>query len=891
MAKIPAGNCIHEMFEAQARANPDAEALVCGKRRITFRELNFRADRMAETLASLGAGPEVLVGLFMDRCEDMVSGILAILKAGGAYLPLDPAYPSERLSFILRDAKVGLVLTQSSFVQALEKLDPNAALRSIVCCDADPRPQEGGRIRRLPASERNLSYVIYTSGSSGLPKGVAVEHRNAVALIHWAAQVYSQHELDGILASTSICFDPSVLDLLMPLCLGGRVIMVKDALALPILENAGDVRLIFSVPSVIRELMRMGGLPHSLETINMGGEPLPSQLVDQLYDLPNVKRVYDLYGPTETTTCSLFALRDRGEPATIGRPIEGTAVQLLDQGLRPVPPGEIGELFIAGDGVARGYVDRPEATAERFVDLISPEGRPVRHYKTGDFCRCRPDGSFEFIGRHDGQVKIRGFRVELGEIESVLLCHPAVDQAVVVTSEDAPGERRLVGYVVPRATLGKKVSEMMAAGSSIVSQLRLFLKGRLPDYMVPGPLMLVERFELGPNGKVQRESLPEPSRIKASGTEFRGPRTSTEALVCEIWASLLDLAHVDVDDDFFELGGDSLMGVEMFVEIEKRTGHKLPAGFIQQMRSVARIAACLDKKGKCCRPPVDSLLYGIQPRGTRAPLYLVHGVGGGMLWGYENLARYLGADQPVFAFKACSAARRDECDTVRKMAALYVRELRRFQPEGPYVLGGYCFGGNVAHEMACLLEQEGQSVSLLAMIGSSPRNSSYDRVKWNARHFIRFLRNLGHWALGFMHWKYEKQSRFVRWKANVLRQKIEQRFFRRRAAAARDVDRLIDLSAIPASQQDLWVLHVTALDRHKANVYSGKMLLLRSQCHRINCSYDRNCGWSEYALGGVDTRVTPGFHDGLLDEPAVGVVADELKLRLDGLSADERPRC
>jgi amino acid adenylation domain-containing protein len=885
------GGCLHELFEAQAAATPDAEALVYGSKRFTYQMLNSRANRIAAVLGSLGVGPEVLVGIFLERSPDMVSAILGVLKAGGAYLPMDKSYPSEYLSFMLRNVGADLVLTQSSLLGVLQSYqDSDLGACDIVCVDNDPRvARANGENPRSAVGPQNLAYVIHTSGSTGEPKAVAIEHHNSVALIRWASKVYSPRELDGVLAGTSICFDPSILDLFVPLSLGGKVIMAPDALALRGLETAREVRLIYSVPSVMRELLRIGGLPASLETINLGGEPLPAQLVDQLYRLPHVKRVYDLYGPTEATTCSIFALRTPGGPDTIGKPIAGTEAHLLDAHLRPVADGESGELFIGGAGVARGYFNHPDATAERFIEIAPHNGHSGRLYRTGDFCRRRADGNLEFIGRQDRQVKVRGFRVELGEIESALLGHPVVEQTVVIAKEEAPGDRRLVAYVVPRMKPGERASEP-ATGSSIVSQLRSHLKGRLPDYMFPGTFMLLGRFELTANGKINKESLPAPMRSRAAEDDCHYPRTSTEALLCEIWASLLGLKQISVHDDFFELGGDSLLGVAMLVEIEQRTGHRLPVAFMQQMRTVDRLAACLDKMGKCCRPALDSPLVGIQPRGTRTPLFLVHGVGGGMLWGYENLSRHLGTDQPVFAFKPCDVDRLDEFDTVRKLATYFVRELRRFQPEGPYALGGYCFGGNVAHEMACLLDQEGQSVSLVALIGSSPRNSSYDRIRWTAPHLFRFFGNLGHWAVGFTRWTFAKQLRFVRWKIRGLRKKAARRFRLGPTAAAGNVDGLLDLSAVPSTQRGLWLSHVRALDRHRAAVYRGKVLLLRSQGHRLNCSYDGKCGWGDYAMGGVDVRVVPGFHDGLLEEPFAESVARELKLQLDAVQADASPR-
>ncbi|HXA13803.1 MAG TPA: thioesterase domain-containing protein, partial [Opitutaceae bacterium] len=586
---------------------------------------------------------------------------------------------------------------------------------------------------------------------------------------------------------------------------------------------------------------------------------------------------------TETTTCSTFALRAPGEQATIGRPIANTQVYILDENFKPVPVGATGELFIGGEGVARGYLNRPEITAEKFVQSPFAASRRVRLYRTGDLGRYRPDGNLEFIGRLDEQVKIRGHRVELGEIESVLLTHPTVGETVVIAHEEEPGERRLVAYVVPRAMPGQQKAETLAAAEQrIVPQLRSHLQDRLPDYMLPGTFMLLDRFELTTNGKVSRATLPAPVRTRAAAGDYVAPRTPTEKLLCQIWGGLLGLKQIGAHDDFFQLGGDSLLGIAMFAEIEEKTGLKLPIEAMQQARSVSHLAVFLDERRHSRRPASSSPWVEIQPQGSRPRLFLVHGIGGGMLWGYANLARHLGADQPVYAFKACDADRLEEFDTIEKVAANYVRELRRFQPDGPYALGGYCFGGNVAYEMARLLEQQGEQVSLLTLINSVPRNSSYSRVSWTPLHLFKFLRNLGHWGHSFMQWGLVNQWRFVRWKIRGVKNKVAQWFRPAPVRSTRiDVDKLVDLSAVPNDQRCLWESHVRALDSHKTRPYPGKVVLLRTRGHPLNCSYDRQCGWGEFAQGGVTVGVISGLHDSLLEEPHVRMLARELKIHLD----------
>jgi amino acid adenylation domain-containing protein len=448
----PKDACIHQLFEQQVERSPDAIALVFEEQQLTYKELNQRANQLAHLLRNLGVGPEVLVGICVERSLEMLVGLLGILKAGGAYVPLDPAYPPERLVFMLEDAEVAVVLTtQARLVESLPKHQGR-----IVCLDTDweiiERQSEANLISEVKFD--NLAYVIYTSGSTGKPKGVAIEHRNAVALLDWARQVFNPEDLAGVLASTSICFDLSVFELFVPLSLGGKVILAENALHLPTLSGALDVTLINTVPSAIAELLRMDGIPFSVGTVNLAGEPLRNKLVQQVYEHNTVQKVFNLYGPSEDTTYSTYTLVKKGgnEPPPIGRPIANTQVYILDAQLQLVPIGIPAELYIGGAGLARGYLNRPELTAERFILNPFSDEPSSRLYKTGDLARYLSDGNIEFLGRIDQQVKIRGFRIELGEIEAVLSQHPDVRESVVMKREDASGNQRLVAYIVSNLT-------------------------------------------------------------------------------------------------------------------------------------------------------------------------------------------------------------------------------------------------------------------------------------------------------------------------------------------------------------------------------------------------------------------------------------------------------
>ncbi|MDQ3805506.1 MAG: amino acid adenylation domain-containing protein, partial [Acidobacteriota bacterium] len=548
--------CMHELFEAQVERTPQAVAVVCGRESLTYRQLNARANQLAHHLRALGVGPEVFVGVLLERDIEMVVALLAVLKAGGAYVPLDPAYPLERLSFMLEDTRAGVLLTQ----QRLAHLLPQAEARAV-CLDleagalaafSEENPQSG-------VTPDSLGYVIYTSGSTGRPKGVSIEHRSAATLIHWAREVFSPAELASVLASTSICFDLSVFEIFVPLSWGGRVVVAENALQLPALP--AEVTLVNTVPSAMAELARGGGLPASVITVNLAGEPLKNALVQQVYRQPTVARLFNLYGPSEDTTYSTYTLAPKGSDAepTIGRPIANTQVYLLDAHLRPAPAGVVGEVYLGGEGLARGYLRRPGLTAEKFIpDPFG--GRPgTRLYRTGDLARYLPDGELEYLGRGDHQVKIRGFRIELGEIESVLSRHEGVREAVVVAREDHPGDKRLVAYLT-------------AAGEAVpaVGELRRHILQYLPEYMVPPVFVALDELPLTANGKVNRRALPAPDRLRPELEEtFAPPRTPVEEIVADIWGEVLGTERVGVHDNFFALGGHSLLATQVVLRVSE----------------------------------------------------------------------------------------------------------------------------------------------------------------------------------------------------------------------------------------------------------------------------------------------------------------------------------
>ncbi|HET7234257.1 MAG TPA: amino acid adenylation domain-containing protein, partial [Longimicrobium sp.] len=570
----PADRCIHHLFEAQAARAPDAQALVFDRESLTYRELNERANRIAHHLLRLGVTPESRVGICLRRGPEMVAAMLGVLKAGAAYAPLDPAYPVDRLRFILNDADAVVLLTQDE----LRGLLPVADGVPVVCLDsaADEVAREPGDDPGLPVDPRGLAYLIYTSGSTGRPKGVAIEHRSAVVFLSWAAGVFSEDELSGVLAGTSICFDLSIFEIFLPLSRGGRVIVAENALAVAHIPAAGQVRLLNTVPSAGVALLDNDGIPPGVITVNLAGEALRPEVVDAVY-ARGIQRVHDFYGPSEDTTYSTWSLRRAGGVETIGRPISNTQAYVLDASLRLTPAGVPGELYLGGLGLARGYLGRPGLTAERFIpDPFSPEPG-ARMYRTGDRIRWLRDGNLSYLGRLDGQVKVRGFRIELGEVETALRRVPGVTACTVIVREDAPGERRLVAYVT---------------GDADAEAMRAALRGTLPEYMVPSAFVTLDALPLTPNGKVDRKALPAPD-LAAPEDSYVPPRTPAEEALAAIWAEVLERERVGVRDNFFEIGGHSLLATRVVARLRETPYGQIGVGTLFQYPTIEALAGIL----------------------------------------------------------------------------------------------------------------------------------------------------------------------------------------------------------------------------------------------------------------------------------------------------------
>jgi amino acid adenylation domain-containing protein len=694
-----------QVFAATAARVPDRDAVVFGDRRITYAGLAARADRLAHRLRERGIGPEDLVGICADEGIERIVAVLGVFRAGGAYLPLDPSHPRERLAWMLEDAQVRVLLVQEDLLAAL----PETAAELLLLDGLT----EGPPLPPAIVSPDNLAYVIYTSGSTGRPNGVLVRHGSAVHLIERAARQFGVDDRSRILQSVSFSFDASVLETWLAFAAGATLCVTRretrmSGPALAEMMRREAITHAVLTPSVL------GGLPRepfpALRTISVGGDNCPAELATRWSPPQSTSRLLNCYGPTEAT---IYAVAKeclgtfRKEPP-IGRPLGNIRLHLVDPAGRPVPVGVPGELWLGGEGLARGYLNRPELTAERFLpDPFAP--RPgERLYRTGDLARSLPNGDVEFLGRVDRQVKVRGLRIELGEIEAALGQHPSVAECAVLVLGHA-ADKRLVGFVVARRETGEETGPLVA-------QLREHLRQTLPDYMVPASFLFLEAMPLTPVGKVDRRTLSQMDLVQDWDVERVEARDVLELELVRIWEAVLGIPRLGIRDNFFELGGHSLLAVRLVEQVQQRFGRDLPLAVLFQGGTVEEMAALLRRE----EPASASCLVDIHPAGAARPFFCVHPAGGDVLC-FAALARHLGPDQPFYGLQSRGMAGDAEPLTrVEDMATLYLEEIRRVQPEGPYSLGGWSLGALVAFEMARQLRAAGDEVALLAVLDSSP---------------------------------------------------------------------------------------------------------------------------------------------------------------------------
>ncbi len=855
VADYPRDLTLPELIARQARRTPLACAVVCGARAMSYGELDRAANRLARTLQSRGLAPDTRIAVLLERSTDLVVTLLAILKAGSAYIPLDPAYPTERLSHVLDNARPAAIVSTSAIIRRFARGDIAALLLDDDRQAIDTASSESLESKPSPDA---VAYVIYTSGSTGVPKGVQVQHRSVVNLLYAMADRPGIAPSDALLSVTTISFDIAVLELFLPLVVGAKVILAElhdltDGLGLQRLLRTHSATVLQATPVTWQLLLDSGWKGNPTVKMLCGGEALSRKLAEAL--LAGGGELWNMYGPTETTVwSSVLRVRSGDGPVPLGPPIANTQFYVLDEHLQPVAAGERGELYIGGDGVALGYLGLPQLTARKFLaDPFRPNGRL---YRTGDLVRMVESGlgqsSFEYLGRSDFQVKLRGFRIELGEIESTLLRHPDITQAVAIVGQSPLKEPAIWAYVVRRS------AESSPLADELLAELRLSLEKFLPTYMHPAAIVGLAHLPRTPNGKTDRQALPAPTppaaAEKLSDSEEPLSRRDVEARLATIWQSVLGVPHVHVAANFFSLGGHSLLAARLLVRIEAAFGVRLALAALFDAPTIteqARLVMRVETRQYDFRQMVR--LY---PAGRKPALLAIHNTG----VFYYNLSRLLGPEQPLTALQVFdpAAAPSTMPTTLEEIAALYVELVRRVQPTGPYQLLGWCVGGVLAFEVARQLREQHQTVAFVGLIDAwAPGNRqrmSKTRA-WLADH------------------SFNLQLLLSDWRKTLSGQQTFGAFLRQREAV-KQLLRAIGWNAAAPPQDTFENRHSSSehydrwldgyLDRAAAGyaprTYREKIVLLCSSQEPRGWGLDPLLGWGPFVPAGIDRAVLDGDH-------------------------------
>ncbi len=841
----PRNSTIQQLFEEQAEQTPQSVAVAFEDQTLTYAQLNAKANQLAHYLRAQGVAAETLVGISIARSLEMIVALLGILKAGGAYLPLDGSYPRARLASMVNDAQPPLLLSSETHVEKFADYSGQLVILNQELCE-----KESQENLRINVSQDNLAYVMYTSASTGKPKGVCINHRGVVRLVRNTN--YADLSRDQVfLQLSAISFDVSTFEIWGSLLNGARLALMRPGL--PSLAEIGNairghrVSTLWLTAGLFQLMVdeQLNDLAE-LRQLLAGGDVLSVAHVKRfLREAPSSKLING-YGPTENTTFTCcYTATDAAQfesNVPIGRPISNTQVYILDKNLQPVPVGVSGQLYTGGDGLARCYLNNPELTAEKFIPNPFSKNSKDRLYNTGDIARHRKDGTIEFVGRVDNQLKVRGFRVESGEIESVLLEHPDVKEALVVGPLDEIGGRQLVAYVVSRS---------FDEGIPI---LRSFLKNKLPDYMIPAAIIRLDSFPLTPNGKINREALPAASFTKTASF-FAPPRNQTEERLLSIWQKILGNPQIGIHDNFFELGGHSLQAIQLISRLRDSFQVELPFRVLFDAPTVAELAQCLPALlGRLEVTPQKPLPFfvPVQPSGWRQPLFILPGEGGeAELLGFSKLASSIGLDQPTYGLVPPTTKENGTQLDVRTMAGECVRELRAFQPEGPYFIVGYCIGGIVAFEIARQLESITQVGALILIDTLYPAGVPH-HLRRADRHLLPHFRERMKMHIKAMSKQTANQQLgYLLGRIKTMNRMIHDRY---------DEKNLGRPTGHAGNQR-----YLKALAHYRAETYRGKMVLMTTQdLYRKNPTM----GWSEFAAGGLEIHQIAGDHNTCMKEHA-----------------------
>ncbi|MDZ8136599.1 MAG: amino acid adenylation domain-containing protein [Nostoc sp. DedQUE04] len=873
-ADYPQNASLHQLFEQQVERSPDKLALINQTQELTYSQLNQRVNQLTHYLQKQGVGEKTLVAICLERSVEMVVGILAILKAGGAYIPLDPNYPVERLGFMLSDSQVSVLITQQ---EILEKLPVSSA--KIVCLDIhkDEIIQESQENPVNTSKADHLAYIIYTSGSTGTPKGVLGTHRGTVNGLHWLWKTYPFAAEEVCCQKTAISFVDSVWEIFAPLLQGIPTAIIPDAIVLDpqlFIETLANYKVtrIVLVPSLLR--LFFNSYSHLIKNLShlklwiTSGEALSIDLAQTFRKIMPSAKLINLYGSSEVSANVTYydtsLLTDKSTSVPIGRPVDNTQIYVLNGHLKPSPVGVIGELYVGGEGLARGYLNRLELTQERFIN--NPFVPGTKLYKTGDLARYLNDGNLEYLGRRDDQVKIRGFRVELGEIVAAIAQHPDVRESVVINQDQAQDSSRLIAYIVTDK-------------QDIVTELLPKLQQKLPNYMIPSAFVVLDAIPLTPNGKVDKRSLSASTLatdqvIRQNVTQsFVAPRNFTELGLVKIWENLLNTQPIGVTDNFFDVGGHSFLAVRLMAQIYDRFGHNLPLSNLFENPTIEKLATIVSQP---FRDSSSSPLVAIQSSGSRIPFFCIHGAGGGIR-NYFNLSRRLGEDYPFYALEHIPDQEEPEIISVEKTAARYIQEIRQRQPNGPYLLGGFCYGGVIAFEMAQQLQRQGQMVGLLVVIDAIlPETTIKPGEDDDAKFLLRMAESIKtnnsiDFSVPFeelQNLSLDEQFHLINKKTNFIFSDTEIKDFLR--------------------YYKLFKVHVQAMRDYVPQVYPDQMNLFRANeaiIHDFQSpefhTDDPLLGWGKYSSQSIQVIELPGDHFSMFVEPHIQELANQLKICID----------
>ncbi len=860
------GDLLHTPFLRQVAERPEHLAVCTPKRRLSYRDVYGYACRIEQELLRCQVQPNELVAVMMEKGWKQIVAVLGIHLAGGAYLPIDPELPAERQRFLLEHAQVKVVLTQSAVRDRLN-VPPFVEVFEV---DRLQPAEAGAPTDRRRQKPEDLAYVIYTSGSTGVPKGVMIDHRGALNTVLDINRRFGIGPEDRVLAVSRLSFDLSVYDVFGLLAAGGTIVMPAADLAYDANHWAEMIRtervtVWDTVPALMQLLVDQAGKPallgNSLRLVMMSGDWIPLGLPDQIRRVLPKVNVVSLGGATEASIWSILYPIAKVDPnwksIPYGKAMLNQSFQVMKQDFAPCPTWVPGQLYIGGVGLAQGYLHDEQKTSASFV--VNPASGE-RLYRTGDLGRFLPDGNIEFLGREDFQVKVQGYRIELGEIEARLQEYAGVELCIAIVREDTPGEKRLAGYVVPQPGVTIDPAEV-----------RQYLRGKLPEYMVPAAIVILDRFPLTPNGKVDRKALPAP--VRATVEAGAASRDSLDLQLLKLWEKILQVRPIGLQDNFFDLGGNSLVAVRLFSEMRKLFGRSFPLSILFQAPTVEKLADILRKDGWS---PQWISLVPIQAGGSKPPFFCVHGGGGNVLI-YRELARRLGTDYPFYGLQARGLdGSGNYLTTIEEMAESYLSEIRELQPEGPYYLGGFCMGGQVAVEIAQKLVRDGQQVNLLFLMdthnfnGMPPKFTLSEKVG-NLGEKIKFhSSNVAHLEL-------KSQIRYVTEKSKIaLRREIER--LRIKIVHLFKLNPHRDVSG--PVQEFIEDINDRAFLSYVPRVYPGKITICKPK-RNYSFLHDPYNGWGDIATGGLKIIDLPSDPGGIFIDPYVQTLAEKLRESLE----------